>query len=695
MCARPFTLLKAAFDPLFPLDSIIMYEHDGTPDLGFISGMRKERYLVTTSTGSEIELTKMRLHKVPGSFSPEMKSKEQKISFLHSVCNEAATPVELDRLWSQCEQQKIYNETTLSDLLFCSHEMQAYVHTRFALIRDRVYFKRDKEGFIPRTQSSVDQLITDLKNREAKIKLFEETAQFFREHTKEKSLPIPEHLIPAVDIMKDCAAYLEAASESKLHEMEDLVTICERVLHMEPHGIIHDRAFHILYKAGIFKKDVNLSIIRYKPKTVFDAAALKEAEELTIPASIDGYLHAGIREDLTKLQTITIDDESTQDMDDALSLVENERGFTLYIHISDVASMIPKGSALDTEAFLRATSIYCPDSTISMLPDILCKDKLSLVANAPRPSVSYIFEIDRSYNVLSFSIIPSLIQVSRKYSYTEVDGLLEKGDVFFNKLHSIAATHEGRRLAQGATPVAKREAQAVLLERGEIKVIEVDEHSPARALIGEVMVLANCAMASFFKTQNIPALYRCQEAPDPIDEKAFNQIPQGPARDYAERGRLKRSIVSIQPGFHATLGVSEYLQCTSPIRRYLDLVLQRQLLASLQNKPLPYSTEALTELSQRVEEPLQKANLISRETKRYWLIRYLEKYYLNTKRIKGTVVRTDTKMPMVELNEVFIIAGARIQNPKLGAEYLLAINHADPRSDYLRLEEVKPKQNRF
>ncbi len=80
---------------------------------------------------------------------------------------------------------------------------------------------------------------------------------------------------------------------------------------------------------------------------------------------------------------------------------------------------------------------------------------------------------------------------------------------------------------------------------------------------------------------------------------------------------------------------------------------------------------------------------ISKESKRYWILRYLERHYKDQKKIVGTVVRTDTKMPMVELNDVYIIAGARMNYAKLGQEVLLSVNTVDARSDYLRLDEVK------
>lgn len=691
MCARPFTLLKAAFDPLFPLDSIIMFEQDGAPDLAFIAGMKKDRYVAVTSSGREIELTRVRLHRVPGEFPADTKSVDQKIAFLHQICRAAASDIDLETLWGKCAPEKTLGDSELMKLAFDENGTVPYVRTRFSLIRDRVYFKREKDGFAARPERIIEDLKKAKAVRASRLKLFERTAQFLKARAKEKSLETPQELESAILILKECAASVDPGTEEAFHDAEDIVVQCEKALHLEPQGDLPERAFHVLYKAGIFKKDVNLSVIRHRAKIEFDSATARHAEELEVPR----FPEPPTRADYTGVHSITIDDESTRDMDDALSLEEDGDGYRLYVHISDVACAIPRGSALDSEALVRATSIYCPDMTIPMLPETVSAGKLSLAAGEPRPAVTCLFEIDRSFEIRHATIVPSVIKVSRRYTYTEADALLEGGDPFLTRLHSIAAAHEAKRLSDGAAPVQKRDAQAVLGSGGEIRVVEVDEQSPARALIGEIMVLANCVMANYLSAHGIPALYRTQEAPDPSELNSVKNIPPGPARDYAERGKLKRSVVSLSPGFHATLGVHAYLQCTSPIRRYLDLVIQRQLLAALSGSEPPYSNNDLVELSRQLEEPLHRALSISKETKRYWLLRYLEKNYLHSRRIGGIVVRTDTKMPMVELDEVFIIAGARIQNPKLGARYTLNVQHVDPRNDFIRLEEVKPKQNRY
>ena len=412
----------------------------------------------------------------------------------------AETPVDLEKLWIDLASfiEKVLSETQLTETFFKTSSLNEYAATRSALLADRIYFKRDKDGFIPRAREHVEQLKSTEQERAKKTSLHRGTAKFLKAKSKDKSLETPGELLPIIGLLEECAATSRTREPTEHTEAEDIVILCEREMHLEPQGRIEQRAFHILYKAGHFKKDANLYLIRHKPPLVFPEEVRAESEAITIPQNLADYSDSEIRKDFTHLSSFTIDDESTFDMDDALAIEETDFGHRLYVHISDVAYAIPSGSAIDQEAKKRATSIYCPDITVNMIPEILCHDKLSLVVGSVRPCITCVFDISRSHDVLNADIIPSIVKVDKKYSYTEVDDLLEKNDPRLVLLHSIAATLEQKRISQGAIRVTKRDAQPIPLAAGEIKVIEIDEQSAARNLIGEMMVLANSVMANFF-----------------------------------------------------------------------------------------------------------------------------------------------------------------------------------------------------
>lgn len=696
MASTPFKNLKAQLDSDYPLGTLVMFDHEDEPLYGIVTGLKKDRYQVLVPGGASVELTKVRLHRVPGYNDKEHTSVQDKLDFLGALSEKKATSEQLESVWKDIISakqgpvscfEKPFHPAEITKNIFASVSPINYIATRKALILDKVFFQRDETGFIPRKQEQVELLKEEEKKRAKRFESYKELQRFLREKYKDKSIAVPQKLEFLIEQIKDLAASTTFSNEEDFLQAEELLHFIEGG-HPENtvDGKIWERAFHILYKAGILKKDTNLSLIRHKPKINFNETLEKAALNLLETWDYKNLSDITRRQDFTNLESFTIDDSSTKDMDDALSLQETATGYRLYVHISDVASIISKDSALDQEAMLRATSIYCPDITIQMFPEAICHNLSSLVANQIRPAITIIFDVDKSFAITSATVEPSIISVSRKYSYEEVDQFINDTVEPFITLKNIASTHEQKRHDDGAVPVIKRDAQPVVLANNEIIIVEVDENSPARALVGEMMVLANIVIANFLNSNNIPALYRSQEKPEP-QTTDFALIPEGPARSYAERGKLKKSSVGTTPGYHATLGTNAYVQSTSPIRRYLDLVLQRQILAFFNRLPLPYSESDLRNLSFSIEESLQKAAAVSKESKRFWLLRYLEKYYAEARSIFATVIRTDTKFPIVELDELFINVPARIHKPQIGKRYELRLERVDPRGDFVRFEE--------
>src|SRR6185312_6195930 len=150
----------------------------------------------------------------------------------------------------------------------------------------------------------------------------------------------------------------------------------------------------------------------------------------------------------------------------------------------------------------------------------------------------------------------------------------------------------------------------------------------------------------------IPLTFRSQETPE--DETLPAKLPpDGPAHDFYLRSRLKKSLVGLVPLPHASLGLRAYVQATSPIRRYMDLINQRQFLWYLtRGKPL-YSRGDLEKIIDEVEPRLSNALQATKETRRYWLLRYLQQMQKTGERIFGTVVRLDGRTPLVELEKLY------------------------------------------
>lgn len=688
---------SAPIVPGFSGSEIVMYENDGVALLAAVLSFKKQRYVLLNERGREVELPSNRLYSLPGRLPAQAGTIEQRSAYfaeLRASATAASQKIQLGELWQLVhEDPREYSPHELTELYFSETTLLHELAMRLALLTDRTYFKRGREDYSPRPQETVTELLKAAAARQEKERIRGLVVEAFRHRLENRSTPLPSESRPIIRLLEDLAATADL-DLSQQKEAKELLELCIEELHLELHGSREQQASLLLEKLGHFGPDENLSIIRHRPALVFSQAALLEANTLVVASQLADFPpeDQGRRLDLTGLECITIDDATTKDMDDALSLEHVEDGYRLGIHVSDVTCAIPREGAVDHEALLRATSIYLPERTIHMLPDCLATDKLSLVAGQVRPCLSCLYEIDHNLQVRAGIVVPSLIKVRRRYDYDEIDRILEGESGDLGVLYNIALNHENVRLDRGATKILKHDLVIVLKDGGDFELKEIDEHGPARGLIGEMMVLGNMLLARYAIEHKLAMVFRLQ---DPPDDQEISQVPAGPAYEYAQRARLKKSSTSVTPGLHSSLAVEAYVQATSPIRRYIDLCNQRQILHHLQTGNALYSPHDLTELIQRTEEPLGIAGAVSKETKRYWLLRYLKRKIKRgsqdeqANHLQATVLRTDLKNPLVELDEVFMPALIRT-NASLhpGDRITVRIAAVDPRIDYLKLEMV-------
>jgi exoribonuclease-2 len=601
-----------------------------------------------------------------------------------------ARAFDVAELWSFVhEEQRAFTVSELSTLYLGVDDIISHAAVRVALVRERMHFKRDRDCFEPRPQRVVEDLRRAEEAKALKHALRERSLDFLESRARDASIGIPAELRDSFRLIEEVAASIVHTDPARQKEAREFVHMCGERLRLPESLPVEKRAFEILRKVGIFNEHSNLALIRHDIPLDHSAEVEAEARALSVPESVAAFPEdeRAFRRDLTSQVSFTIDDISTLDMDDALSLQRTPDGYELGIHITDATAAVAPGSRTDRAAKRRATSLYCADRTINMLPLRLAEDLCSLKAGVVRPCLSVLVSLSESLEVLSTQVCGSFIRVARRYTYDEVDDLLEAGDPSLLVLHDIAAALEERRIRNGAMRVHKREV-VPFFEDGKVRLLEIEEDSPARLLVSEMMVLANTVMADFAAARGIPVLFRGQERPDDLNDDDAGkgaQVPEGPAKDFSARTKLKKSSVSFEPIRHAGLGVDSYIQATSPIRRYMDLCHQRQILSFLKDGRASISHEDFERIAAEVEVPLQEAGLASRETKRYWLLRYLEQRERN-KPIEGTVVRVDLKTPLVELDEVYMTVLVRFpQKVSLGQRVTLRITAIDPHADYVRL----------
>ncbi|MFI5324378.1 MAG: ribonuclease catalytic domain-containing protein, partial [Thermodesulfobacteriota bacterium] len=437
-------------------------------------------------------------------------------------------------------------------------------------------------------------------------------------------------------------------------------------------------AIEFLIKAGVWGEDEDPMLRRFSIRNDFPEGVEIEVDDMIVEkTSADGY------EDLTHLEIFSIDDENTEDIDDALSVRETAEGIEAGIHIANVAAVVPKWSLSDDEAGMRGETIYLPEKRIHMFPPRLIKEKLSLIEGAERASLSLLVMFDAVGNIKSHRFSNSVINVRKNMSYTQ-------GSEFFlndpagMRLREIALVLRNKRLEAGALIVQLPQLKIKVNGDGRIKVEKNFMNSVAHVVVAEMMILMNRMAGRFFKERRSPGIYRSQPEPVPDDAKSLDE--NDPL--YAVRiiRYLRAPRVGLSPEPHMSLGLDVYTQVTSPIRRYPDLIMQRQIISELVDGEPAYSEEELENLYPRIEVGIRDKRTIEKHRERYWLYKHLRS--LEGTQIEGVISSfTDTRVNVYlpdYLFETSISLGSD-KIPEEGSTIRLIIRKVDPLRKILTL----------
>ncbi len=326
--------------------------------------------------------------------------------------------------------------------------------------------------------------------------------------------------------------------------------------------------------------------------------------QFTLPA-----LPAEERRDLTYLTALAIDDFGSSDPDDALSL-EGER---LWVHVADVAAVVAPDSPADLEARGRGANLYLPEGTVHMLPPE-ATHALALGVMEVSPALSFGLDLTPAGEVTALEIVPSWVRVTR-LTYEEAEERLDE-DALLRSLYAIATRSLARRSAQGAVTIDLPEVKVRV--QGDEVVIRPLPNLRSRDLVREAMLLTGEAVARFAIEKGIPLPFNTQEPPE-----ATEIVPDGtPAGMFALRRTMRRSQQKSTPAPHAGLGLQAYTQCTSPLRRYLDLVVHQQLRAYLNGTPLLDERQVMERVG-AAEAVTSSVRWAERRAIEHWTLVYL------------------------------------------------------------------------
>ena len=368
---------------------------------------------------------------------------------------------------------------------------------------------------------------------------------------------------------------------------------------------------------------------------------------LAPPPTPDGWPPASLpqedRLDLTGLPAFAIDDAATENPDDALSYAPGPGGgidgARLWVHVADPAALVRPDDPVDLEARGRGVTLHLPEGIVPMLPPA-ATPLFGLGLAEVSPALSIGLDLDSAGQAAGLQISLSWVRVTR-LTYEQVEERLD--DDPFRSLLQIAQGYAARRRENGAVEIDLPEV-SVRLE-GEAVVIRPVAPLRSRALVEGAMIMAGEAVARFGVEHEIPLPYATQQAPDE------REAGDGLAGMFALRKQMQRSQVKTAPAPHSGLGLEAYVQVTSPLRRYLDLVVHQQIRAALQGAPSLTTAEILERIGavEAMQGPMRQAEQLS---VRHWTLVYLLQHpgwrggavLVEMRRLNGTFIIPELAM---------------------------------------------------
>ncbi|MFM1797780.1 MAG: hypothetical protein RLZZ117_58 [Cyanobacteriota bacterium] len=450
---------------------------------------------------------------------------------------------------------------------------------------------------------------------------------------------------------------------------------------------------HLLVDVGLWPRHHLPSLEGTSWQQGFSTALLAEAEALAARAE-EPVAGDDLRRDLTALATVTIDDDSTLDIDDGLSLewIGDDEP-RIWIHVADPGRLIPPDSPLDLEARRRGTSLYLAQGTLPMFPPCLAHGALSLRAGQRCAAWSVGIQLTADGDLAEVIVQRSWVRPNYRLSYADADELLElappqERDLL--TLHALLQRRRAWRGMRGALFLDQAEGRIRAPAPGEVETesrLEITEPTEARLLVAEAMILAGAALADHGKRHQLPLPYRGQTATPLPTAAELEALPAGPPRWAAIKCCLSRGQVSTSPKPHFSLGLEAYVQATSPIRRYGDLLAQRQLAAHLQGQA-PLEASLLSDVLTTMEAGLREAITVSRDDQRHWRqVWFSEHVGQQWRGMFLRWLREDHQLALIHLEGLAMDLAAECHGAaRPGDPVLVRVREVDPLRDRLQLD---------
>ena len=299
--------------------------------------------------------------------------------------------------------------------------------------------------------------------------------------------------------------------------------------------------------------------------------------------------------DLTNLKTYIIDSDDPHEVDDAISLeIKKGNKKNLWIHISNPCKLFLHDSNVDLNARKRNSSLYLIDQYVPMLPkDIL--EKANLAQNKVSETISAAIEFNDDGSINKYEITEAIIKPKYQLTYEDANEIIDlepKEEIELVEIKNLLEKSIQYRKKQGAI-IFESPNSKVKLNKDKILITKV-EKTLAQIIIAEAMILMGYVTSLFLNKNNLAVAYRVQQI-NCNPHEILNKYRDSQIKYILLKQYMGRSYITIKPNNHESLGLKMYVQCTSPLRRYLDLIIQRQVYNKLNNFEL-ISKNSMTQI---------------------------------------------------------------------------------------------------
>ncbi len=610
---------------------------------------------------------------------------------LRSRIEQIQDEIDLELLWQSVEASA--REYKLDELaaVYFSEVTPLHLSALFrSLDQDQLYFRRKNFSFTPRSGQALEELRHQLLQRQEREAFRDRAIDWIRTSLgADGPIATPPEF---QDLLNRAYDFLMGKPVGELPQL--LARAVDELTGREA-------AFQLLVKTGGLPANADPLLVIAGIEERFRPKVSRAAEEIVpFEATPD-------RTDFSHLLSFSIDDDETQEIDDALTVEREGDLLRVGIHIADVSYFIPKGGIIDDEAKRRGVTVYLPTGTLPMFPERLAFDLMSLGAGRLRPTLSFLVSLDPGGEVRSFDVIRGMLRVGHRLNYCQADRLIEEISAVeglgasvpseqslaaaLKDLYAVALKLSAGRLGQGALIIRRPELK-IRVENEKVSVKTIDSNAPSRTLVSEMMILANAMAARAAYTQDLPVIYRAQENNLEPDNEMVRQLSVSGSYDPLLFDRImrnmRRSKLSLFPQPHGGLGLAAYIQLTSPIRRYADLVIQRQFAARIQGSPPPYEREELLEVLGSAEAAEREIRAIEQQSDRRWVLEYMAQE-LSGRTLLGTVIDQVARGFTVEIDELFIrglMSPNRVHKP--GDRVKVVIDSIQSDQGRLKLREL-------